>query len=277
MGRYLKISIPCNVDVTDLLIAELSLMKFDSFQENVIGFDAFIIEELFDNKLLSAILDKYGITTTFKIEKLEDVNWNEKWEKNFEPVIIGEKLQIRATFHKLRKNIRYDIIINPKMSFGTGHHETTNLIVSEQLKINHIDKSILDVGTGTGILAIIAYKLGAKSIVATDTDKWCIENSKENIEMNQVKNIEILQGTIDNLTLPEQFDVIYANINKNVLMEELPFYAKLLAENGIIVLSGFYSDDVDDLMKKVVDCNLTLAHTEELNNWAIMRLIPSQV
>ncbi len=277
MPQYLKISISCYAASTEILIAEMAAIHFDSFLETETGLDAFIIEEFYDKNLLDNLFEKYGIRTTIKVERLENINWNEEWENNFEPVIIDEKVQIRATFHKPQTKIKHDVIINPKMSFGTGHHETTHLIVAEQLTIDHKEKQILDVGTGTGILAIMAFKLGAKSIVATDTDAWCIENCKENFDLNQVENFEILQGSIDKLTLPGPFDVIYANINKIVLMDELPHYKKLLAENGIIVLSGFYSYDEDDLRRKAISCNLTLVHTNIRNNWAMMRLIPAPI
>jgi len=271
MSCYLKITIPCYSDLIELLIAELDIINYDSFQEKDNTLEAFIKKEHYDEKSLIAILEKYGISMKINVKKLENINWNEKWEKNFEPVFVDESVQIRATFHEPQPNFDYDIIINPKMSFGTGHHETTHLMVSEQLQINHENKCVLDVGTGTGILAIMSYKLGAKSIIATDTDAWCIENSRKNFELNRLKNFEILQGTIDKLTLSGLYDVIYANINKNVLLNEMTIYSKLLAENGILALSGFYSEDMDDLNKKASQNKLKLVHTKTRNNWAMMR------
>lgn len=277
MSRYIKITIPGNSEIQEILIAELSQMSYDSFQEMDERLEAFIKEELYEEKNLFYIVKKYGISHEIKVEKLEDINWNEQWEKNFDPVFIDEKVQIRATFHEPQANYDYDVIINPKMSFGTGHHETTQLIVAEQLNIDHGDKNILDVGTGTGVLAIMAYKLGAKSITATDIDDWCIENSRENLELNQVENFEILQGTIDKLTLPGSYDIIFANINKNVLMDEIPFYSSLIKDSGVVVLSGFYSEDIDDLKSNAVRNKLVLVHTKTINNWAMMRLIPLKI
>jgi len=272
MIQYLKITIPCNPELLELLIAELGTIQFDSFQEMDDSLEAYIDEAIFDEKHLNSILEKYHILQGVQIEKLDNINWNEEWEKNFDPVFIEDKVQIRAIFHEPKPGFTHDVIITPKMSFGTGHHETTHLIVAEQLTIDHGNKRILDVGTGTGILAIMAHKLGARSITATDIDDWCIENCKENFGLNHMADFTILQGTISNLTLSGTYDIIYANINKNVLMEELPIYSGLLAENGILVLSGFYSEDIDDLKEKAAQNDLFFMHSRSRNNWSMMQL-----
>jgi len=272
MIQYLKITIPCNPELLELLIAELGTIQFDSFQEMDDSLEAYIDEAIFDEKQLNSILEKYHILHGVQIEKLDNINWNEEWEKNFDPVFIEDKVQIRAIFHEPKPGFRHDVIINPKMSFGTGHHETTHLIVAEQLTIDHRNKRVLDVGTGTGILAIMAHKLGARTITATDIDDWCIENCSENFGLNHMADFTILQGTISNLTLSGTYDIIYANINKNVLMAELPFYSNLLAENGILVLSGFYSEDIDDLKEIASRNNLFFKHSRSRNNWSMMQL-----
>lgn len=277
MSQYLKITLPCSAELHQILIAELSQLNYDSFQEMDKELEAYVMEEFFNEANLNALVERYGLTDDIKVEKLENINWNEEWEKNFDPVFVKDKVQIRATFHEPQANYEYDVIINPKMAFGTGHHETTHLMVAEQLTINHNDKCVMDVGTGTGLLAIMAYKLGAKCIKATDIDDWCINNSRENLELNQVKNFEILQGTIDNLTLPEQYDIIYANINKNVLMSEIPYYSSLIKDNGILVLSGFYSEDINDLKEKAIQNNLSFLHSHTRNNWALIHLSKSKV
>lgn len=277
MSHYLKVTISCNSKLHEILIAELGMINYDSFQEIENELEAFIVDEHYDNKRLVSILKKYGVEQEIVAEKLKNINWNEQWERNFDPVFIDEKVQIRATFHEPKPNFTYDVIINPKMSFGTGHHETTHLIVSEQLNIDHKNKRVLDVGTGTGVLAIMASKLGAKTITATDVDDWCIENSRENFQLNNVQEFDILQGTIDKLTLPGDYDIIYANINKNVLLNELAVYANLLAKSGILLLSGFYSEDMHELNEKAVQNKLVLTHTNTRNNWAIMRLSHSKV
>lgn len=277
MGQYQKITIPCNSEIQEILIAELGLLKYDSFQEIDNELEAYILEADFDEQQLISVLEKYGIASKFKVDKLEDVNWNAEWEKNFDPVYVDEQVQIRAAFHECRPKFKFDIVINPKMSFGTGHHETTHLMVSEQLRIDHHQKKVMDLGTGTGVLAIMAYKLGASSITATDIDDWCIENSKENFQLNQLKNFQILQGSIDKLTLEDDYQIIYANINKNVLLEELPLYAKILSPGGIIMLSGFYTEDITDLKEVAAENNLVLEATKSRNNWALMRLSTSKI
>ena len=272
MSQFLKITIACPQELQDMLIAELGLINYDSFQEFDNSVEAFIEEQIFNENALLKVLEKYKISPNFNKDYLKNINWNEEWEKNFSPVYVDHKVQIRATFHEKTEDFGYDIIINPKMSFGTGHHETTYLVVSEQLSISHINKRILDVGTGTGILAIMAFKLGATFITATDIDDWCIENCLENFNLNQVKNFDILKGTIDKLTLPGDYDIIYANINKNVLLSELPIYSRLLAKKGILVLSGFYSEDIDDLLKNAVQNKLVYRHSKKKNNWAMIVL-----
>lgn len=272
MDKFLKISITCAPELQDILIAELGLIDYDSFQQVDEGIEAFIEDKIYNEHQLTEVLEKYRLGSEFQKEELQNINWNEQWESNFDPVYIRDLVQIRAKFHEKRDNFNHDIVINPKMAFGTGHHETTHLVVLEQQSINHENKSILDVGTGTGVLAIMAYKLGAKSITATDIDDWCIDNSNENFKLNQVKNFKILQGTIDKLTLPGDYDIIYANINKNILLREISFYSNLLAMDGILVLSGFYSEDIDDLVEKAKHYDLKLGHSNTKNNWAMLVL-----
>jgi ribosomal protein L11 methyltransferase len=272
MDQFLKITIPAQSQLHDILIAELGEMHYDSFQEMDDELHAYIEESLFDRNGLNAVLERYGIPSDIGVEQLENINWNEQWEKNFDPVFVQGKVQIRATFHKPRPDYEYDIVINPKMSFGTGHHETTYLIVSGQLNIDHRGKKILDLGTGTGILAIMAHKLGAGAITATDVDDWCIDNSRENFGLNGLVNFDILQGTIDKLTLPVEYDIIFANINKNVLMDEMPCYAKLLATDGLLVLSGFYDYDVGDITRKAESSGLHVCTKNTRNSWAMITL-----
>jgi len=272
MEEYLKITIQADPSVHEVLIAELSLLEFDSFQELEESLDAFIPESRFNPKSMIEILKRYGLPGDFEKTKLQNINWNEEWEKNFEPVYINDAVQIRASFHEPKPGYAYDIIINPKMSFGTGHHETTHLMVAEQLQTDHKGKNVLDVGTGTGILAIMAAKLGAKSITATDIDGWCIENSSENFELNHLEDMEIYQGTIDKLTLSKTYDLIYANINKNVLLKELEEYEKLLAKSGIILLSGFYERDLAEIIQKGKDIGLVPTKQNTRNNWALLSL-----
>jgi ribosomal protein L11 methyltransferase len=272
MGQLLKITISATSNLHELLIAELSGLQFDSFQELDDELDAFIEEEFFDRGLLEEILGKYDVDKAVKVEKIQNINWNEQWEKNFDPVYISRKVQIRATFHKTKPEYQYDVIINPKMSFGTGHHETTHLMISRQLEIDHQKRSVLDVGTGTGILAIMAHKLGAGSITATDVDGWCIENSLENFQLNGLEEFEILHGKIQNLTLAGPYDIMLANINKNVLLDEMHEYRKLLDDRGWLLLSGFYEQDVEDIVEKAGACGLQPVSQHTQNNWSAICL-----
>ena len=272
MGHYLKITIPCETRLQEILIAELSYLDYDSFQEVEKGIEAFINKDNFDSEGLKAVLGKYQTLATFEIETLQQINWNAEWEKNFDPIYIAGKVQIRASFHEEKQGFDHDIVINPKMSFGTGHHETTHLMVTEQLSINHQNKKVLDVGTGTGILSILAGKLGAAAIVATDIDEWSISNCIENFDLNKVQNFEILQGTIDKLTFADKFDIILANINKNVLIEEIPIYCNLLAEGGKLVISGFYRKDNEDLLGIAHQSQMNLLHSNIRNDWSMMVL-----
>lgn len=277
MDQYLKITIPANPDLHELLIAELDLLNYDSFLEKEGELEAFIQDEYFVEKLLQKVLVKYKIPGAYTIEKLENVNWNEQWENNFDPVNIEDRVFIRASFHQPQPNFDFEIVIDPKMSFGTGHHQTTYLMISEQLNINHKGKRFLDIGTGTGVLGIMAYKLGAKSIIVTDIDDWCIENCRENFKLNSVDDVEILKGTIDKLTLEGTYDIICANINKNILLDEIPIYAKLLSEDGILLLSGFYIEDMEELNAKATECQLKHDRIKTKKSWAMETLSHAHV
>lgn len=274
MNHYFKITIPCDSKLHELLIAELDVLNYDSFEEKEDVVEAFIQEKYYHAKQLKEILKKYRLGEQIVLEKLQDINWNKRWEKNFTPVYLEGQVQIRASFHEPKPGYAYDVVINPKMSFGTGHHETTSMMVEEQLKIDHKNKQILDVGTGTGILSIVANKLGATFITATDIDDWCIDNCKENFALNSISNFEILKGSVGNLTLKGPYDIILANINKNILLNEIPKYSELIRDKGILLISGFYAEDMEDLAKKTASANLKLIASEVRNNWALMRLSP---
>jgi len=274
MEQYLKIAIQAEPTLHEYLIAELEALDYDSFQELDDELEAYVLEHLYNEKLLVSRLKKYGLADRFRAEAMPVMNWNEQWEKNFQPVYVNQEVQIRASFHEPQPQYKYDIVINPKMSFGTGHHETTHLIIGMQLSLNHNKKDILDIGTGTGILAIMADKLGANSVTVTDIDDWSIENCRENFELNGVKNYRILQGTIDKLTPGRRFPIIFANINKNVLLAELPYYKDLLEENGTLILSGFYESDIADLIECANTQSLGLKEKKTLNHWAALSLQP---
>src|SRR5690606_20374736 len=193
---------------------------------------------------------------SFSFDKIEKQNWNEEWEKNYEPIIVDDKCLIRASFHNLDKKYPYEIIITPKMSFGTGHHQTTYLMIKSQLDIDHEGKRVLDAGCGTAILSIMASKRGAKEVEAFDIDEWSITNGNENCEVNSCTNIRLQQGTITEVEIHGEFDVVLANINKNVLLDEIKIYQQYLNKDGLLLLSGFFTTDIDDLKTEPSKYNL---------------------
>lgn len=268
---FLQIIIPVSEDVKELLIAELDFLGYDSFQETEEGVDAYVQEELFQEEQLKEVLARYQEAVSYKVSKLEKKNWNEEWEKNFDPVQIEDKVLIRASFHDSDQSFPYEILINPKMAFGTGHHETTSLMIKAQLEIDHKGKTVLDAGAGTGVLGIFAGMLGAKEITATDIDEWAYSNMIENAEINNIHNITCLQGAMEDLGLVKnRYDIILANINKNVLLDEIKLYVQALNKGGYLLLSGFYTQDIDDIKSEALNRGLTFGKSYQKNNWACL-------
>jgi ribosomal protein L11 methyltransferase len=257
---------------TEILIAELGYAGFESFVENKEGVIAYIQKEEFKEDILDDIFilksDEFNIE--YQKEEIAQVNWNSEWEKNFNPILIDDTVYIRAPFHNKLPNIKYDIVIEPKMSFGTGHHETTHMMVKHLLNIDFKDKKVLDMGCGTGILAILAEMLGANPIDAIDIDNWCYLNSVENAERNQCKNISVFEGDAS-LLINKKYDVIIANINRNILLNDIKTYANSLNENGILLLSGFYQEDIPIIDAEVSKFNLKLQTIEERKNWVALK------
>ncbi len=257
---------------TEILIAELGYAGFESFVENKEGVIAYIQKEEFKEDILDDIFilksDEFNIE--YQKEEIAQVNWNSEWEKNFNPILIDDTVYIRAPFHNKLPNIKYDIVIEPKMSFGTGHHETTHMMVKHLLNIDFKDKKVLDMGCGTGILAILAEMLGANPIDAIDIDNWCYLNSVENAERNQCENISVFEGDAS-LLINKKYDVIIANINRNILLNDIKTYANSLNENGILLLSGFYQEDIPIIDAEVSKFNLELQTIEERKNWVALK------
>jgi len=269
--QYKEVSIPLrNTEISEILVAELSEIGYDTFAEYPDHLEAFIETEQFDAAALENVLQKYE---SFGIKEytqclMEDKNWNEEWEKNFEAVVIEDKLAIRATFHPKNPEMEWEIVIDPKMSFGTGHHETTALVLANQLTIDFHNKQVLDVGCGTGILSVFASMKGATKIVAIDNNPWCIENTTENLQLNHIQNCEIRFGTVSQ-TVPEEekFDIVLANITRNVVLSELPLYFHQLKQGGTLVLSGFFEYDLEEIFEKTEYLGLTYLHKKNKNNW----------
>ncbi len=225
-----------------MLIAELSTIGFDGFEEGE-DLKAFIPSDNFDEAELVGITSAHKLS--FKKTVIEETNWNALWESNFQPVIVDDFVAIRADFHERIKNVEHDILITPKMSFGTGHHATTYMMVQQMREIDLTGKTVLDFGTGTGVLAILAEKRGAKNIIAADNDDWSITNAEENIQKNNCSNIELKKT--DNAEMAGHFDIILANINKNIILENLSSLVSQLSVKGTLLLSGLLEEDETDI------------------------------
>ena len=260
---------------SEILASALSEENFESFIYNETGFEAYIQQKLFDLAILENLALQFPeIKFTYSVENIKQQNWNETWEKSFNPVIIENYCSIRAPFHPVPNSNLLDIIIEPKMSFGTGHHQTTWLMTKALFENPIQNKSVLDVGCGTGILSIIAKKLGGKTIVGFDIDEWSIENSRENRKVNGFTraDIDFYQGTIHSIE-SQYFDVILANINKNILLKELRNYYNVLISGGQLFLSGFFELDSPDLITAAKEIGLTLQKQETKNEWATLSFI----
>ena len=271
---YTQLTVTCSQDFTDILIAELSEAGFDTFQENDNGFEAYAEGDNFSQELVDDVKSRYADLTqlNFSFQRIEKKNWNEEWEKNYEPIDVDGKCLIRADFHKPAKKFPYEIIITPKMSFGTGHHQTTYLMIKNQMNIDHKSKRVMDAGCGTAILAIMASKLGASEVEAFDIDEWSVVNGEENKELNDTKNIRIQQGKISEVNLSGKFDIILANINKNVLLAEIKTYSTFLQPEGKLLLSGFYTHDIEDLKAEAAKYSLKEISRDERETWACLQL-----
>ncbi|HEY0742828.1 MAG TPA: 50S ribosomal protein L11 methyltransferase [Chryseosolibacter sp.] len=271
---YTQLTVSCSPAFIDILIAELSEAGFDTFQESETGFDAYVEGDGFSEEIVNELKSRYSATTplSFSFQKIEKKNWNEEWERNYEPIDVDGKCLIRAEFHKPEKRYPYEIIITPKMSFGTGHHQTTYLMIKNQMSIDHKNKRVMDAGCGTAILAIMASKLGATQIEAFDIDEWSVVNGEENKTLNGTPNIHIQQGKISEVNLAGTFDIILANINKNVLLSEMSVYASFLGAQGKLLLSGFYTHDIEDLKREAAKHNLKEISRDERETWACLQL-----
>lgn len=256
----------------EILVAQLSNLGFEGFIEKSDGIEAYIMDKYYKESLLEEvqILRNTKFSIQFSFKKVEPINWNSKWESSYDPVIVNNKCIVKAPFHQTF-GYDYEIIIHPKMSFGTGHHETTNMMIQLILDTQLLNKSILDVGCGTAILSILAEKRGAQSIHAVDIDEWSYENSLENIKLNKCKKINIFKGDIF-LVKHKKFDVIMANINRNILMEQIPQYVSCLNDDGFLFLSGFFEDDVSKFKLKIASLNLTLCSKISKNGWVAIKL-----
>jgi ribosomal protein L11 methyltransferase len=269
---YQKISIqisPFQEWLRDVLNAQLAEIGFDSFVETETGFDAFIPATSYAEESMNEVLEGFSGDFSFdvKSELIADQNWNEEWEKNyFKPLVIGGECMIRAPFHTEYPDAKYEIVIEPNMAFGTGNHETTATIIESILQNDLSGKTILDMGCGTGILSILASMKGAKQITAIDIDKWSYEGTCENAALNNITNIDAKLGDAS-LLGNEKFDLIFANIHKNVLLNDMEAYYSVLNDGGTLIMSGFYTEDIKDIKSKAESLGMKDAGFVEKNNW----------
>ena len=254
----------------DILLAELTQIPFESFVENEVEIIGYILLDLWDKQALEELpyLQENQVEVT--INEIEQVNWNEEWEKNFDPILISNDCVIRADFHNLEKTYKFDIRINPKMSFGTGHHETTSLVLTEMLNIDFVNTKVLDMGTGTGVLAILAAMKGAKNVLAIDNDEWAYKNSIENVELNHyLDKIDVVEGSIQSMG-DNKFNVILANINKNIIKVQMESYASGLLPNARLLISGILVEDCDEIIGLASKCGLMKIEQKQKNKWSLL-------
>lgn len=269
-----RLQVICDPEFAEILMAEIAEAGFDTFMETEKGFEAYVEGDHFDQVQLEHLKEKYQYVNPllFFQDRIQKQNWNEEWEKNVDPILVDDQCLVRAAFHKIDKRYPYEIIITPKMSFGTGHHQTTHLMLSAQMKMDHRGKRVMDAGCGTAILSIMASKLGAAEVEAFDIDEWSVENGNENTANNHCSNIHIQQGTIREVTLNGTFDIILANINKNILLSEMNQYASFLKADGYLLLSGFYVQDIPDLKACGAQYGLQEVTFQERESWACLLL-----
>ncbi len=252
----------------EIVMAQLSGMDFESFTESETGIQCYIREDLYNESLITGYLnqlhDDHGVVSESR--KIIAQNWNSIWESAYEPVTIAGKCQVRAPFHQQTGGIQYDIVIEPKMSFGTAHHETTSLMLEMLLEEDLSGKRVLDMGCGTGVLAILAHKMKAKQVVAIDNDDWAFANASDNMEKNSATSVTVIQGELSSIPLPA-YDVIIANINRNVLLNDIPGYAGCLNPDGVLMMSGFYEQDLEQIRLVSEQAGLRYISHKVNNHW----------
>ena len=262
--NYIQLTVhDISAEQSEILIAQLAELGFDGFEETENSLKAFTTEDQFSEGELIKFFAPLNLK--YSKESITSKNWNEEWEKNFDPIIADDFVSIRADFHAPIRNVEHEIIITPKMSFGTGHHATTYLMIQQMRQIDFKGKTVFDFGTGTGILAILAEKLGASSVFAIDNDKWSIENAKENAEKNSCRLVNL--SLKDNPNGAETFDIILANINKNVILEYLFALVNRLNRNGQLLLSGLLKEDGEDILLAAKELSVKYISTTHKDNW----------
>lgn len=259
-----------SAEQSEIVIVQLAELGFESFADSENGFKGYIQESLYTKEVETQIVELQKVLPfecTFEL--IGDENWNREWEKNFSPINVDNKCYVRASFHEPVKEIPFDIVINPKMSFGTGHHETTCLMISQLLKTEVKGRAVCDMGCGTSILAILASKMQADHVLAVDTDDWAVENSQENIDTNKVKGIVVKKGGAQ-LLAGQTFHVILANINRNILLADMDKYVQSLEKQGVLVMSGFFDVDIPLIQSKAESLGMVIVNGMQKNKWAML-------
>jgi ribosomal protein L11 methyltransferase len=266
--NYLQITIPVtDTSIQEMLIARLAEQAYEGFEEQENSLQAFIPEEKFNATELEELLSGWGLS--YIQDRLGARNWNEEWEKNFQPVVVAGFCAIRASFHLPIEGVQQELVITPKMSFGTGHHATTYMMVAAMQHLEFKDRSVLDFGTGTGVLAILAEKLGATEVLAIDYDDWSIENALENVAENHCRSVRVKKA--DTMPMDSLFNIILANINKHVLLKELSAIGQQLEQGGVILLSGLLHEDFDDIDREALKNGLVITERMEKGNWICLK------
>ncbi len=260
-------------DFAEIFIAELSEQGYEAFEETPEGVLAYIPSELYQAHVLEEMQAQYAdFLLAYTVEEVAQQNWNAQWEASYEPVIVAGKCLIKSSFHEILTTYPYEILINPKMSFGTGHHETTTLMLEHILELELAGKAVLDAGCGTGILAILAYMRGAGKVEGFDIEEWAVENAQENAILNHCPDLKIWLGTIESVALPAEYDLLIANIQRNVLLAEMHEYAARMKKGGTLLLSGFYQKDVQDLLACAAAHGFTFRGLKIRNDWVALNL-----
>jgi ribosomal protein L11 methyltransferase len=274
--NYIEVKFICTPNdeiVNSVLFATIAEIGFESFVEDESSTTAYIQDALFDEERLKEILEHFLIEAEiiYTFKSIEDQNWNEEWEKNyFQPLIIDNKCIIQSTFHNVPATYEYNIYIDPKMAFGTGHHQTTELMIREILKGDFAGKSVLDMGSGTAILAILASMRGAGTVTAIDIDRWAYDNAIENLKLNHIENVDVKIGGAELLGIAV-YDIILANINRNILLSDIHIYTSVLRKSGVLYMSGFYVEDIPAIAEECARNGLIFSYNATKDNWVAVK------
>ena len=273
--EYTEIAIRLNEmnPFADILVAKLDEIQFESYAEEMDVLKAYVQTHLLDKNAVKKIINEIGELTdiSFTIKKLKHQNWNQKWESDYKHVFINDMCVVRSDFHDPIPEVKYEIIISPKMSFGTGHHETTSLIMNQMFELNFKGRSVLDMGSGTGILSILASKLGAVNLVGIDTDEWAFKNAIENSNLNNLTDIRFIHGNVS--AIPDiGFDIVLANINRNIILQDMARYINVMTDNAGIILSGFLKKDLPLIIERSIELGLKLVTLKNKKQWQMVYL-----